>query len=129
MYDVVEIATGIVISEWHTEKDAQEQVDRFNKSANGEYYEVRKLENDNNEYKQKYEKLLSNIITVSCNRRIAVECFTCNQEHNIHVKDIFKARIIEDMFREIRKHIKCEEINTNGDVELRMKIKIYKDER
>ena len=128
MYDVVEIATGIVISEWHTEKEAQEQVDRFNKSSNGEYYEVRKLENDNNEYKQKYEKLLSNIITVSCNRRIAAERFTCNQEHNIHVKDIFKALIIEDMFREIRKHIKCEEINTNGDVELHMKLKIYKDE-
>ena len=43
MYDVVEIATGIVISEWHTEKEAQEQVDRFNKSANGEYYEVKEV--------------------------------------------------------------------------------------
>ena len=42
MYDVVEIATGIVISEWHTKEEAQEQVDRFNKSANREYYEVRR---------------------------------------------------------------------------------------
>lgn len=42
MYDVIDIHTGIVISEWHTEKEAQEQVDRFNKSANGEYYKVRK---------------------------------------------------------------------------------------
>lgn len=43
MYDVVEIATGIVISEWHTKEEAQEQVDRFNKSANGEYYEVKEV--------------------------------------------------------------------------------------
>ena len=43
MYDVIEIATGIVISEWHTEKEAQEQVDKFNKHANGKYYEVRKI--------------------------------------------------------------------------------------
>ena len=40
MYDVIDIHTGIVISEWYTEKEAQEQVDRFNKSANGEYYKV-----------------------------------------------------------------------------------------
>jgi hypothetical protein len=33
---------GSVISEWTTEKEAREQVNRFNKSANGEYYEVKK---------------------------------------------------------------------------------------
>lgn len=43
MYDVVEIATGIVISEWHTKEEAQEQVDRFNKSANGKYYKVKEV--------------------------------------------------------------------------------------
>ena len=48
MYDVVEIATGIVISEWNTKEEAQEQVDRFNKSANGNYYEVRNAEHCKN---------------------------------------------------------------------------------
>lgn len=47
MYDVVEIATDIVISEWHTEKEAQEQVDRFNKSANGNYFEIKEHQKDN----------------------------------------------------------------------------------
>lgn len=47
MYDVVEIATGIVISEWHTEKEAQEQVDRFNEHANRNYFEVREHQKDN----------------------------------------------------------------------------------
>lgn len=41
MYDVIDIHTGVVISEWHTKEEAQEQVDRFNKSANGNYYEVK----------------------------------------------------------------------------------------
>lgn len=45
MYDVIDIHTGVVISEWHTEKEAQEQVDRFNKHANGEYYEVKYINN------------------------------------------------------------------------------------
>ena len=40
MYDVIDIHTGVVISEWYTEKEAQEQVDRFNQHANGEYYKV-----------------------------------------------------------------------------------------
>jgi hypothetical protein len=45
MYDVIEINTDIIISEWNTKEEAQEQVDRFNKSANGEYYEVRRHKN------------------------------------------------------------------------------------
>jgi len=43
MYGVIDIHTGVVISEWHTEKEAKEQVDRFNKFANGEYYKVKEV--------------------------------------------------------------------------------------
>lgn len=43
MYDVIDIYTGIVISEWYTKEEAQEQVDRFNQHANGEHYEVKEV--------------------------------------------------------------------------------------
>lgn len=125
MYDVIEIATCIVISEWHTEKEAQEQVDRFNKSANGEYYEVRKLIIDN-EYKQKYENLIDKIQNI----RVSQRFLKSELNHpNFNIRQVVEREIYARLMNELKKHcIEFKEIDEDDTIRLVASIKVIKNE-
>ena len=118
MYDVVKIVTGIVISEWHTKEKAQEQVDRFNKSANGEYYEVRYTENE--------PKVLipkKNIKLVTISRTFNKE----NLNHpNFDIRKVTKREMLDKFLRKLyeKGYITCNETENGDEITMTTKIKV-----
>ena len=163
MYDVVEIATSIVISEWHTKEEAQEQVDRFNKSANGEYYKVEICKKDDmtcddlnqdgtcnyakekfnkilhcnsvtcsrkyaNEYKQKYENLLKRITHICLTKEDSEERIQFVGEGRVMLRNTIKTSMLNQVFEEVKKHIRFKEITKDNNIKFTMELKVLNDE-